>query len=59
MNQKEEIPCTTCHLWNAKAKSFSCNPNSCNKLSRWLLERTPKLNMDKVQISGAQMEYVV
>jgi len=40
MGSDVEIPCSTCLLWNPETKSFSCNPNSCKKLSNWLLKHT-------------------
>ena len=38
MESDTEIPCSTCVLWHPEKKSFSCNPNSCKKLSNWLLK---------------------
>jgi hypothetical protein len=38
MNYASEIPCSSCHRWNSKAKSFSCNPNKCTKLAEWLFD---------------------
>ncbi len=38
MSTNSEIPCSTCHLWNPKEKSFACNPDKCAKLSIWLLD---------------------
>ena len=40
MESDANIPCATCQLWNPEKKSFSCNPNSCKKLSNWLLKHT-------------------
>lgn len=59
MSQNEEIPCAACQLWNAKTKSFSCNPNSCSKLSEWLIERTPQLNVEITEKSNIPIQYVV
>ena len=38
MESDAEIPCSTCPLWHPEEKSFSCNPNKCEKLSNWLLK---------------------
>jgi hypothetical protein len=38
MESDAGIPCATCMLWNPEEKSFSCDPNSCKKLSDWLLK---------------------
>ena len=40
MESDAEIPCATCLLWNTEKKSFACDPNSCKKLSSWLLKNT-------------------
>jgi hypothetical protein len=38
MESDASIPCATCLLWNPEKKSFSCDPNTCKKLSKWLLK---------------------
>jgi len=40
MSNNSEIPCSFCHKWNLEARSFSCNPYKCQKLSEWLLKYT-------------------
>jgi hypothetical protein len=38
MGSDAEIPCSSCLLWNPQKKSFACDPNSCKRLSNWLLK---------------------
>jgi hypothetical protein len=38
MAKAPEIPCSCCLLWDKEKKSFSCDPNKCEKLSYWLLK---------------------
>ena len=38
MESAADIPCSTCLFWNPEKKSFACDPNSCKKLSDWLLK---------------------
>jgi hypothetical protein len=51
-----DIPCATCPLWNQETKSFSCDPNKCDKLSGWLLKHT-RNSTDRLQIENVQ--YIV
>jgi len=60
MGNNSEIPCSACHQWNAKAKSFSCNPNKCKKLSEWLLDNAQLANEETVQIKvQVPIQYVI
>jgi hypothetical protein len=38
MEHQKEIPCASCQSWNGKQKKFSCNPNYCKGLSKWMNE---------------------
>jgi len=38
MESDADIPCATCLFWNPEKKRVSCDPNSCKKLSAWLLK---------------------
>ena len=40
MEHQKEIPCASCQSWNGKQKKFSCNPNYCKGLSKWMHEHT-------------------
>jgi hypothetical protein len=61
MSNNSKIPCSMCHKWNVEAKSFSCNPNKCQKLSEWLYDhaqlKTPTENVQV--IIEAPIQYVV
>jgi hypothetical protein len=36
-----EIPCFKCLFWEPiKQSSLYCNPNECEKLTKWLLKKT-------------------
>jgi hypothetical protein len=60
MKNEAEIPCSTCALWNAKAKSFSCNPNGCGKLSGWLLKNAQdSVSIVQAEKDQPQVQYVV
>jgi len=60
MKNEADIPCAQCSLWDAKAKSFSCNPNRCGRLSNWLLQNAQnhatQIQTEQVQ---PQIQYVV
>jgi len=55
MESDAKIPCSTCLFWNPKKKSLSCDPNSCEKLSDWLLKHAK----DKVDPQKKIVQYVV
>jgi len=38
MESDADIPCAACLFWDPEEKSFACDPNSCKKLSEWLLK---------------------
>jgi hypothetical protein len=64
MSDNSEIPCSTCHKWNAEQKEFSCNPSKCEKLSEWLFDHAqhePETadNAETIQIIAAPLQYVV
>jgi len=61
MSTNSEIPCSTCHLWSAKKKSFSCNPDKCAKLSEWLFDHTSLGNEEKdnIEVIEEPIQYVV
>jgi hypothetical protein len=56
MGSDTDIPCSTCRLWNTEKKSFSCNPNTCKKLSDWLLKHTRE---NVVEPQDKIVQYVV
>ncbi|HKZ88289.1 MAG TPA: hypothetical protein VJ066_03905 [Candidatus Bathyarchaeia archaeon] len=60
MKKETDIPCSACALWNSKAKSFSCNPSGCAKLSEWLLKNAQH-HASALQFERAepQIQYVV
>jgi len=59
MKNETEIPCSNCVQWNQKAKTFGCNPNSCDKLSDWLMAHAHCGEADSVHVERAQVQYVV
>ncbi|MCW4047044.1 MAG: hypothetical protein NWE99_05735 [Candidatus Bathyarchaeota archaeon] len=56
MEPDAEIPCSTCLLWNQENKRFSCDPNKCERLSRWLLKHAKDTNVDT---RSENIQYVV
>jgi hypothetical protein len=56
MESDANIPCANCLLWNQEKKSFACNPNTCNKLSKWLLKHAKN---NKVDMQNRIVQYVV
>ena len=56
MENDANIPCNTCMFWNPTKKSFSCDPNTCRKLSNWLLKHAGD-NVDEVP--NKPVQYVV
>lgn len=36
MNSRKTIPCSVCKSWKKEQKKFSCDPNQCEILSKWL-----------------------
>jgi hypothetical protein len=56
MESDTNIPCATCLLWNPEKKSFSCDPNTCKRLSNWLLKHAND-NADNTQ--NKTVQYVV
>ena len=56
MGSNANIPCANCLLWNPEKKSFSCDPNTCKKLSDWLLKHS-KDNADNMH--NEIVQYVV
>jgi hypothetical protein len=59
MSNNSEIPCSACHKWDAKAKSFSCKPNECRKLSEWLFDHAQMEPAENMQFAIAPIQYVV
>jgi len=59
MSCNSEIPCSACHKWDAKAKSFSCNPHECRKLSEWLFNHTQIELAETMQLAVVPIQYVV
>ena len=59
MSSNSEIPCSDCHKWDAKAKSFSCNPNECRKLSEWLFDHAQIERVETVHFVVVPIQYVV
>jgi len=47
MEQDKEIPCSACQLWDKEAKRFSCDPNKCERLTRWLLKHAQDANSEE------------
>jgi hypothetical protein len=46
-----EIPCFECLFWDWKKEShLYCNPNECEKLTKWLLEQVEKCEDDKARL---------
>jgi hypothetical protein len=56
MGSEAEIPCSTCLSWNPEEKSFSCNPNSCKKLSKWLMKHVKE---DTIEPQDEIVQYIV
>jgi hypothetical protein len=50
MKNQGEIPCTACQSWDRKQKKFSCNPDDCKELTKWLFANAPKLCKEKAQL---------
>ena len=40
LKEKSEIPCSFCGKRDSKTRSFSCQPDDCKKLTRWLFEHS-------------------
>ncbi|MGD0643498.1 MAG: hypothetical protein ABSA75_01175 [Candidatus Bathyarchaeia archaeon] len=59
MSNNSEIPCSACHNWDATAKSFSCNPDKCQKLSEWLLAHGQIARAETMQVAVVPIQYVV
>ena len=59
IGSNSEIPCSACKKWDAKAKSFSCNPSGCQKLSQWLFDHAQKELVENTQFFVAPIQYVV
>jgi len=59
MSSNSEIPCSACHKWNKKEKSFFCNPNECRKLSEWLFDHAQRKLVETMQVVDAPIQYVV
>ncbi|HYA77138.1 MAG TPA: hypothetical protein VEF91_00315 [Verrucomicrobiae bacterium] len=59
MSDDSEIPCSACHKWDAAAKSFSCNPHECRKLSEWLLNHAQIDRKETMQFAVVPIQYVV
>jgi hypothetical protein len=55
----QEIPCSSCRKWDAKAKRFSCKPGECQKLSQWLLIHAQIGRAETVELIAAPIQYVV
>ena len=52
----QKFPALFCQKWDSKARSFSCNPDECQKLSEWLfvnahieLKKTKRVNAFAIQ----------
>jgi hypothetical protein len=56
MESDTDIPCSACLLWHPEKKSFSCDPNSCKKLSAWLLKHAED---NAVETQDKIVQYVV
>ena len=59
MNNNSEIPCSLCHKWDIKAKSFTCSPNKCQKLSEWLLGHAQIEQTETKQVAVPPILYIV
>jgi len=59
MSNNSDIPCSVCHYWNTNAKSFSCNPRECRKLSEWLITRPRNNEEGQIQVTESQAQYLV
>ncbi|MGD0996186.1 MAG: hypothetical protein ABR909_11765 [Candidatus Bathyarchaeia archaeon] len=59
MSNNSEIPCSACHKWDATAKSFSCNPGECRKLSEWLFVHAQIERAETTQFVVVPIQYVV
>ncbi len=40
-----EIPCFKCLLWDERETRLSCNPNTCQELTEWLLKQVEKYSL--------------
>jgi len=56
MKNDADIPCSKCPFWNQEKKSFSCDPNRCERLSRWLLKHSRDTTFDSL---NKNVQYVV
>ena len=56
MSSNAEIPCATCLLWKPKEKSFTCDPNTCKKLTNWLMKEA---RVDKLILKKKMVQYIV
>jgi hypothetical protein len=62
MEHQKEIPCASCQSWNGKQKKFSCNPNLCKGLTKWINAHAFQQNVleqIQVQLPETAIQYVV
>ena len=56
MSSKKTIPCSVCRSWKKDQKKFSCDPNKCEILSKWLLNAENEIVFE---VKQRQCQYVV
>ena len=59
MEDNSEIPCSFCKKWDSKTKSFSCNPDECQKLTEWLFAHAQIEPKETKRVSLRPIQYVV
>jgi hypothetical protein len=64
MAEQSEIPCASCHSWVKKQRKFSCKPDECPGLSKWIFSNAPNLGGDDgvrllAGLPECAMQYVV
>jgi len=59
MKDDSEIPCSYCTNWNSKARNFSCNPDECQKLTKWLFTHAQIKPKNNKLVKEFPIPYVV
>ena len=61
MSDKSEIPCSICQNYHHSGKKdrFSCEPNKCQRLTKWLFTYTPIKSLETKLPAEDPIQYVV
>ncbi len=59
MTSKSEIPCTLCRNYDSATRNFSCDPDKCQKLTKWLFDHTQIRPLKSTKYADDPIQYVV